>query len=402
MKKPPKYVLWLVAAIGLLIYIEYITPAPVDWAITLYHKHKAPYGTYVLHQRIRDIFPQATTALSSQSFQDMLRDNDLPEETTAILTVAESFNADSLEVNALLNLVEAGNTVLISANYFSGYLKDTLHFEAEDLTWRFIQIDDLRQTDSLYLHSVADSATRYYYRKDVAFSHFSSYDTLRTEVLALNQHKYPVLMQMPIGKGKLILSSTPLALSNYYLLKGPNQAYAAGMLSYLPPSPLLWTEYHQVGRVEPATPLRYILSNPSLRWAYLVAIIGLLLFILFEAKRKQRIIPVVVPPANETVQFAKTVGILYYQQGDHKSMALKKILYFMEIVRSRYHIDTQQSPEELAPLLAAKSGVQEGKTLALLKMMAAIRVADTIAEGTLFMLNKKIEDFYKQTQPMPA
>jgi hypothetical protein len=110
----------------------------------------------------------------------------------------------------------------------------------------------------------------------------------------------------------------------------------------------------------------------------------------------------VVPPANETVQFAKTVGILYYQQGDHKSMALKKILYFMEIVRSRYHIDTQQSPEELAPLLAAKSGMQEGKTLALLKMMAAIRVADTIAEGTLFMLNKKIEDFYKQTQPMPA
>ncbi len=405
MKTPPKYVIWLVAAIGLLIYIEYITPAPVDWSVTLYHKHKAPYGTYVLHKRIRDIFSQAPVTLNHQSFLDIVDDDetDLEDEPVSYLSIAETFRADSLEVNALLTLAAEGNFILISANYFSNYLEDTLHFETEDFSWRFLQLDDVRQKDSLYLYTAtADSNTRYYYRKDVAYSHFASYDTLKTEILAFNQHKQPVLMQLPIGKGKIILSSTPLALSNYYLLKEPNHNFAGLVLSHLPNAPLHWTEYHQVGRMEPATPLRYILSNPSLRWAYLVAIIGVLLFILFEAKRKQRIIPVVTPPSNETVQFAQTVGVLYYQQGDHKSMALKKILYFMEHVRSRYYLDTQLPPEELAPLLASKSGMEPESTLRLLKMMAAIREAYSIPEATLIKLNQLIEDFYTKTEAVPA
>ena len=82
---------------------------------------------------------------------------------------------------------------------------------------------------------------------------------------------------------------------------------------------------------------RYIFTQPALTWAYYLVLIGLLFYALFAGKRTQRVIPVVEPPRNTSLEFAQTVGRLYFQQGDHDNLARKKIQYFLAGLRERYH-----------------------------------------------------------------
>ena len=56
--------------------------------------------------------------------------------------------------------------------------------------------------------------------------------------------------------------------------------------------------------------LSVIRQHPPLLWAFWLGIVGLLLFIFFNVKRKQRIINVVKPNVNTTVNFTETVGRL--------------------------------------------------------------------------------------------
>jgi hypothetical protein len=70
--------------------------------------------------------------------------------------------------------------------------------------------------------------------------------------------------------------------------------------------------------------LRFILSNPALKYAWWVLLGGLALFIFFNAKRKQRIVPIVEPLKNNSVDFVKSIGNLYLQEGDFHDMMSKK------------------------------------------------------------------------------
>ena len=93
--------------------------------------------------------------------------------------------------------------------------------------------------------------------------------------------------------------------------------------------------------------LRFLFTTPSLTWAYYLTLAGLGLFMIFESKRRQRVIPVIEPVKNKSLEFVETVGQLYYQQADHASIAEKKIQYWLAYVRQRFNIPTTELAEEL-------------------------------------------------------
>ena len=63
-------------------------------------------------------------------------------------------------------------------------------------------------------------------------------------------------------------------------------------------------------------------------------------------RRKQRYIPVVAKPKNDSLDFVKTIGRLYYDKGDHKNLSRKMGAFFLEHVRSRYKLPTGTLNEE--------------------------------------------------------
>ncbi|MBP6664888.1 MAG: hypothetical protein KA168_06340, partial [Chitinophagales bacterium] len=129
-----------------------------------------------------------------------------------------------------------------------------------------------------------------------------------------------------------------------------------------------------------------------------LTLVGLLLFMLFEARRKQRIIPIVKPLENTTLEFAKTVGMLYYQTADHKDIAEKKIIYLFDYIRKRFFLQNITYTDTFYQQLAQKSTVGIEQINKLFQQIIAIKTQNSISQEQLLRLNETIDAFYRQTK----
>ena len=246
-----------------------------------------------------------------------------------------------------------------------------------------------------FANPLLDTARHYPYRNDQVANYFSVFDTIRTTVVARNAQQRPVTLNIAIGRGHLFLNCTPLVFTNINLLSHRNDAFVSTSLSYLRAKTLHWTVFYQLGRMEATSPLRLILSKEPLAWAYYLAIAALALFILVEARRKQRAIPILQPPRNTTMDFVSTLGNLYFQRGDHKNLAMKKITFFQDTLRSRYYLDLRQPDEDQIKAVARKTGNSEITTALLFGMIEQMKAKEIITAEELMKLNKLMEDFTK-------
>jgi hypothetical protein len=119
--------------------------------------------------------------------------------------------------------------------------------------------------------------------------------------------------------------------------------------------------------------------------------------VIFKGRRDQRIIPVIKPLANTTIEFVNTVGNLYFKQSNHKNIAEKKITYFLAYIRTKYSLKTLKINDELVNQLSEKSMVDNNEIKKLFKHLNLISVSGTINKSTLIELNNLIENFYTKT-----
>jgi hypothetical protein len=115
--------------------------------------------------------------------------------------------------------------------------------------------------------------------------------------------------------------------------------------------------------------------------------------VLFKGKREQRIIPIIEPLKNSSVEFTRTVGSLYFQHSDFSNIIAKKITYFLEEIRSRYYLDTQDLSEDFIQKLAVKSSNNEDETRKLITFIKHLKGKSVHSEQDLIALNKKIDNF---------
>ena len=384
MKQEYKYLSYLLGALLLLVLTEYFAPKPIDWSFTLMRRDKIPYGTYVLDALMNDLFPDKAIAHSRNTLYELNIDT-LSEANLLIL--AEQFSPDSLDANVLFRHVERGGHALVAASFYYGYWADTLNLTVAT-----------RALPSLPNDTPSDSLPEQTYDQ----TYFTSYDTARTTVLAYDEDRHPILLRIDGGEGALLLSSTPYQFTNYYLLRDQGADAIARTLSFLPVQDVYWTEYYQTGRMEASTPLRYVLSQPPLRWALYLMIAGLLLFMLLESKRKQRAIPVVQPPSNTTLEFVGTVGNLFLRTRDHKNISEKKIHYFLDELRTRYRLDTSALDDAFRDRLQHKSGKSEQEVDALLTSIRQAQQQDTLSAEDLIRLSQRIDRFEEKKGPLKS
>jgi hypothetical protein len=229
-------------------------------------------------------------------------------------------------------------------------------------------------------------------------NYFSEFDTSLIQVLGNNQAGNTNFIRIKYGDGNFFLHTLPLAFTNYHLLNSENNEYVYKVLSHLPIQKTFWDDYYKDGNKYSASSLQYIVSQKALRSAYYIILISVLLFIFFYGRRKQRIIPVIPPLTNTTVEFVETVGNLYYQQKDYKNIAQKKIYFFMDYIRSRYFIKTNLFDEETIQKISEKSLLSTGKIKSIFKEVEKINHSTSISEDDLLNINYQIEKFYERTK----
>jgi hypothetical protein len=389
-----KYIAYISLLGFFLVFIFLSKSKEHDWSLTFSHLSKEPYGTYALHSLI-PVQLNTDEVISSYKTIYELKDSIQPHEN--ILIMSSRFEPDAEDTKALLALVESGANAFISSGYFSGLFADTLGLATGD---SFFQgKNSFTKADSASLHFVSpvlDTTRSFTYMRANIHSYFRKIDSVNAMVLARNDFYQPVTVRIEKGKGTIILNCTPIIFTNIYLLANQNHEFVSSSLSYLPPQRTIRTEFYHVGRMEAATPLRFILNNEPLRWAYYISIITLLLFMIFEAKRKQRIIPVIKPLTNTTLEFISTIGNLYYQRGDHKNIADKKIQFFFDYIHAHYFMTTIQRGDLFISTLARKSGVAEQTVKQLMEVINRIISRDKIKQDELESLNSLLEKFYKK------
>lgn len=390
-----RYLLLGALAIGLLVFVEATAPRPVDWTPTLERDDTLPYGTRVLFEQLPAVVAAPVRAVVLPPFVAL---RDTTRAPATYLFLALRFAPDAAEAGALLRYAARGGTVFAAAQAFDGPFADSLRLAT---AYRWDLPDGGLVPDSVGVNFTSPSlraARPFAFGRGVAQAYFSRFDTSRALVLGLDEARNVNLLRVPVGSGEVVVSTLPHAFTNVHVLDPATRDYAFRALAYLPRQAVWWDEHHKPLRVEAGTPLRYVLAQPALRWAYYVALAGVLLLVLFEARRRQRPIPVVPPPANTSVEFVETVGRLYYQHGNHADLAAKKITYLLDYLRTHLRLPTDRLDEALAARVAERAAVPLEQVHALFAAVRAAQAQPTLGEEDLRRLAAHVDRFYQTTR----
>lgn len=402
LKGNKKYIFFLSLCFVILITLQIIAPKPINWNPTYIKKDKNPFGTSALFELLSSLF--SNTSETKGTIYTTLNNSNKKE--CSYIIINEGFSPDELDTRELLNFVKNGNNAFIAANYFSGKFADTLHLKTDnyyDIDWNLS--DDTANIKSLYkqydtakVNFITPSlkgTQPYTFTKGVENTYFTSFDTSKAIALGNNQYDKLNFIKIPFGKGNIYINTLPEAFCNYHVAHKTNHEYAIKALSYLPDGAIIWDEYYKNGNVKQDNFLRVIFDNKALSSAYYLALISLILFMIIGIKRKQRIIPVMEPFENTTLKFVETVGTLYYQTGDHKNIAGKKITFFLEHIRNTFHVKTNMYDSIFIERISNLSGIDKEKVHALFYYFSDIEIKTQISQQELIKLNGMIEEFHK-------
>lgn len=361
--------LLLVVVVGVL---ENTRPKGTDWSPSFSRYHKKPYGCKYLYARLPDLFgPGISTGDRSEA---ELRSARWREEDGPInhLYVSSGFHLPQRDVDALLAQVAAGDQLFIAAWELGSILQDTLGlattrmFDRDAMTVRFLApTTETRPFDYTNMPQPGS---------------FAEHPEAAT-VLAVNDRSEPVLIHLAWGEGDLWLCAEPRLFTNYNLLERKNAELIAHVLSHLPQGPVRWNEFRKLDPQGETTPLRWILAQPALHWAYFLSLALVLLYLFTHARRQQRAIPIVPPVRNDSRDFVHTMGRLYYNKGDHADLARKMITYFKDDLRQRAHIHKFAADAETADRLAKRTGLTVNEITPLLR-----RITDAEAQPRMSAL----------------
>lgn len=122
--------------------------------------------------------------------------------------------------------------------------------------------------------------------------------------------------RIPRGKGLYEIHLNAGHFTNYCLSNTDNFQYISDATSELKRD-FYWFDYARYydygdrnGPDIGASDLSFILSYRSFRWAWYLLLASLLLFMAFRVQRRQRVMPVLNSPKNQSLEFAKSLGIL--------------------------------------------------------------------------------------------
>lgn len=381
-----------IAGCLMLIYLvaQYNKPTPVNWAPTFYYKDKIPFGSYVLYNQLNQVFPEANIIKTNKSIYNTFHDSTVLQGNYLIL--AKSVTVNKFDFDELVKFIKNGNCVFISCFNFNGFLADTLKLStAAENSKQYARLNfenkQLKQQDD------------YAFYKAIGNQYFDDFDTAKATVIGKNNFGHSTYLSFKFGKGSLFLCANPGVFTNIGILKNNGADYAAKALSYLPQTKkVYWDEFQNGDIAEDTSPMRVFFENPSLQWAYYLSLCGMLVFVLFEIKRRQRIIPIIAPLTNSTLDFVNVVGQVYYEKRNNTNIAHKKILYLLEHLRDEYQVKTNKLDNEFIERVTAKLNIDRQLAVDLVSFIKYINVQDHVSDRDIIELNNFIEEFYTKSR----
>jgi hypothetical protein len=331
-----------------------------NWSPTLNQDKKEPYDFSILQELLSETYSWERIEKGSNA---AILDTVNAEGSAYIFVGQQPFYTDKT-VESLFKFAEKGGELI----FISESLPDSVllllkeYSVSSDLLWfNSIQSEKIISSFSKEEHqskkfpfsfkSGANDSSEYYW------SHFPEYPKNSSHSYGsfiLNESTdkhFTNFIGFRIGNGHFYWHCNPLLFTNLYLSKNNLSGFEHlnAFLSHFNAKKWFWDHGSTYGPKEspssnintaskPKTPLEYIFAQPALTFSWLILVAMAILYALFAAKRRQQQIPIVEPNRNNSMEFVKTIGRLYFQQQNHKVIFEKIMQLFRSHLRRRYGV----------------------------------------------------------------
>ena len=191
------------------------------------------------------------------------------------------------------------------------------------------------------------------------------------------------------------LHTSPEAFTNHHILKPDSRNYSSELLSHIPVGSVYWDGYYKVGRRDGGGGMfAILLQNASLRIAWYLVLLSAILYLIFYSRREQRIIPIVKRFDNKTMEYTRTIGSMYFEEGYPADILDKRMKYFKEFIAKRFYIRDVSFSDKEALQLSDKTTFPQEKAEKLYRIMRNLKDRKVISDEQLLAATKRLNEFY--------
>jgi len=304
---------------------------------------------------------------------------------------------DNAEDKSVVSVVVADSTLdsgLIDTSWGTAdldwYLSD---FTDTMLVFDFVLFDSTSTPTYSYKHY----GSEFIKPTNNRFSYLYKGSFLERESFIYIKDSLDIYSKIKIGDGHLYVHTVPELFTNLATEQSFYLDHFNKVFSYFETNKVIINKPNPLSQIynrkDSKSPLQYILSVPSLSWAYYLLVATLILFVIFRGKRTQRIIPTIPENKNTSMDYIKTLSILYQDQKQNSKLIKHMREGFYHRVKSKYFLDHKD--EDFIEKLAAKSKIDLSDIENLIHKLKSTRGAE-FTDDQLMTLHRQIESFYKK------
>lgn len=398
-----------------------------DWYETYGLESKEPYGISVFEELLDGYFPEREFKNVDDNLTKVFTG---AERNSNYVLVGQAFLFKEAEINAMLEFVENGNIALFSTksipyDFMSAMLTEPCFYLALSDWERSYYRDTMAYLNLAHpdLYNDEQDYPIAFYWKDKPHPFYDWYhinsdlfcDSIVSPIDLGNVNEESNFMKIEYGEGQIYLHTTPLVFTNYHIRDSLNLEYVEKICSHLQTGDIYWDQVHHISehvsrrrnsriqngpsskRPQQAeeTPLKYILSQPPLAWAWYTLVGMAILYLIFRAKRRQRMIPVTQPVANTSLEFITTIGKLYFQRGNPRQVIFSKMKYLQGYIKKRYGLPAQDWDAAFIKRLSLKSQVPSDLLEKIKTMHKNVSSSRFASDTTLIDFHRLVEEFFR-------
>ena len=402
----------LFSALTILLIVYFFmgkeSPKRFSWKETYKSDSDQPYGTMFIKRLLESYRPGEKFIHNDKTPLAELLDSKSVNFPADYVFIGTELLLSHEDNQKLLDFISAGNDAIVVTKFLPYELVDSIYVSECEST---IFLDDHEKptvTFNLYHQSLQAIKTPTYVFKPGRQMRDYKWSALQPEVFCDSTRSLIALgnfdngavnfFKIPYGEGNLYIHTNPIAFTNYYIRAEDKADYAAAVFSHLGGKTIIWDEYSRspFSSLETeSNPLALIMQHDSLKYAWWLMLVAAILYTLFTAKRKQRIVPVREEKVNTSLEYIKMVSALHFENGNNKDIALKKMKYFLYFIRAKYGIKSAQVTQDFKRL-AEKSQIELNHIESIFDQYGKIEKNPFNADvNNLMSLYNAIDHFYK-------
>lgn len=371
--------------------------------------NKDPFGLYLLNFGIKERLNKniEVSKIDHLYSLDTLKENQLP----TFIFVGEKFILNPEELDSVLSRVEKGSKLFLSADVIDKKMYWEL-FDNVGLSYIYSEEVEVSVGKNKY-------EFQFILQNDTIAHNWKGYKNLLT--VSNKRHKTLATIgslesniTLQYGKGYIYLNPNPDMYTNVQLKSKAGYYHSKIWVNRIPKDqPVYWLEiarfkdlpeddfddlFDNEGEGErDDSYLQYIFEKPQLVTAMILAIIGILLFILFRAKRTQPMVPFIGKKKNMSIEFADTITSIYFSKRNPYVLLQVQKRNFYNAIQKHFYVDLSKRHEDREIItLSQKSNIHRSEIEELL-IGLEVSKESAVDENYLIELTKKQVDFYRRT-----